>query len=77
MSKIDGVNMKILDHIPEGWRVVIGAINAPNGYRYINNNKSRFCGEYQSALVPENIVAKGKHEQMPLPEVCNDKRASD
>lgn len=56
MMTIDGI--KILDRIPDGWRVVIGAINAPNGYRYINNKKSRFGGEYQSALVPEDIAVE-------------------
>lgn len=51
-------SVKILDHVPEGWRVVKGAINAPNGYYFINNNKSRFGGEYQSALVPQEIAAE-------------------
>ena len=45
--------MAVLDHVPEGWKVVDGCTNSPAGYRFINNNKSRFGGEYQHALVSE------------------------
>ena len=45
--------MVVLDHVPEGWKVVGGCTNVPAGYRLINNNKSRFGGEYQHALVSE------------------------
>ena len=31
--------MAVLDHVPEGWKVVGGCTNAPAGYRFINNNK--------------------------------------
>ena len=48
--------MAVLDHVPEGWKVVSGCTNAPLGYRFINNNKSRFGGEYQHALVKEDIA---------------------
>ena len=48
--------MAVLDHVPEGWKVVGGCTNAPAGYRFINNNKSRFGGEYQHALVKEDIA---------------------
>ena len=48
--------MAVLDHIPEGWKVVVGAVNHPSGYRFINNNKSRFDGEYQHALVKEDVA---------------------
>jgi len=47
--------IKVMDSIPDGWKVVSGA-NAPRGYRLINNNKSRFGGEYRSALVPEEVA---------------------
>lgn len=33
--------MAVLDHAPEGWKVVGGCTNAPAGYRFINNNKGR------------------------------------
>ncbi len=48
--------MAVLDHVPEGWRVIGGAVNHPSGYRFINNNKSRFNGEYQHALVKEDVA---------------------
>ena len=46
----------VLDHVPEGWKVIGGCTNAPAGYRFINNNKSRFGGEYQHALVKEDVA---------------------
>ena len=46
--------MAVLDHVPEGWKVIDGYTNVPAGYRFINNNKSRFDGEYQHALVKED-----------------------
>lgn len=51
---INGI--KVLNQVPEGWKVVDGCTNAPAGYRFINNNKSRFGGEYQHALVKEDIA---------------------
>ena len=48
--------MAVLDHVPDGWRVIGGAVNHPSGYRFINNNKSRFSGEYQHALVKEDVA---------------------
>ena len=48
--------MAVLDHVPECWKVVSGCTNAPLGYRFINNNKSRFGGEYQHALVKEDVA---------------------
>jgi len=50
--------MAVLDHAPEGWKVVGGCTNAPAGYRFISNNKSRFGGEYQHALVKEEMTMK-------------------
>lgn len=47
---------EVLDHVPEGWKVVGGCTNAPAGYRFINNNKSRFGGGYKHALVPEDVA---------------------
>ena len=48
--------MVVLDHVPEGWRAIGGAVNHPSGYRFITNNKSRFGGEYQHALVKEDVA---------------------
>ena len=48
--------MVVLDYVPEGWKVVGGCTNAPAGYRFINNKKSRFGGEYQHALVKEDVA---------------------
>lgn len=48
--------MVVLDHVPEGWKVIGGATAHPSGYRWINNNKSRFGGEYKQALVPEDVA---------------------
>lgn len=47
--------IKVMDSIPDGWKVVSGA-NAPPGYRLISNNKSRFGGEYRQALVPQEAA---------------------
>ena len=49
-------DMEVLDHVPEGWKVVPRATAGPPGYRWINNNKSRFGGEYKHALVPEGFA---------------------
>lgn len=48
--------MEVLDHVPDGWRVLRGTTTEPKGYRFINNNKSRFGGEYKHALVPEEVA---------------------
>jgi hypothetical protein len=51
---INGI--KVLNQVPEGWKVLGGANRAPVGYRFICNNKSRFGDEYEHALVPEDIA---------------------
>lgn len=43
--------IKILDTIPEGWKVIEGATTAPNGYKWIYNCKSLFDKEYRQAIV--------------------------
>jgi hypothetical protein len=48
--------MEVLDHVPEGWKVIPGATAHPHGYRWVNNNKSLFGGEYKQALVPEEVA---------------------
>lgn len=47
-----------IDHIPDGWRKVKGALTAPIGWVWYCNGKSRFSGnkEYEHALVPEELT---------------------
>ena len=47
---------EVLDHVPEGWRVIGGAIEHPPGLRWIDNRKSRFGTERKRALVPEDVA---------------------
>lgn len=47
---------EVLDHVPEGWKVIGGATAHPDGYRWISNNQPRFGGEYKHALVPEDVA---------------------
>lgn len=49
-------NTPIYSHVPNGWKVTQGATTSPVGYRWIDNNKSRFGGERQTALVPAEIA---------------------
>lgn len=44
---------RVLDRLPDGWRYLDGASTAPVGYRWACNNRSRFGGEYRSALIRE------------------------
>lgn len=53
--------------IPDGWKVTQG-INSPVGYRWIDNNKSRFGGERQTALVPVEIADAAIRRQQMQPE---------
>lgn len=55
--QINGI--EVLDHIPEGWRVIKNVNMAPRGYQFICNNKSRWSGEYRHALIQE----KGKEKE--------------
>lgn len=47
---------KVLDHIPEGWRLLPGAMTAPRGYKWIFNGESLFSGKRERALVPEELI---------------------
>ena len=49
-------DIQILECIPEGWQVLIGATTAPKGYRFICNNKSRWSNERKTALVAKEIA---------------------
>ena len=46
----------VLDHVPEGWRVLVGAIAHPPGLRWIDNRKPRFGTGWKRALVPEEVA---------------------
>lgn len=48
-----GKEYPVYTTIPDGWKIIEGATNAPRGYVWINNGKSRFGGEYQQALYRE------------------------
>ena len=48
--------MIIMTAIPQGWRVLNGAVNHPKGYRWICNGLSRFSDKYMAALVPEEVA---------------------
>ena len=41
---------KIVTKMPEGWRFCYGAV-PPMGYRWINNGKPLFSGQYEHALL--------------------------
>lgn len=42
---------RIFTTMPDGWTEIKGAMTAPVGYIWICNNKSRFSGEYEQALL--------------------------
>ena len=44
----------IIDKMPEGWKETKGSTTAPLGYKWVDNNKSRFGGERQRALLKIN-----------------------
>ena len=45
--------MTIYSEVPNGWRVLHGATNHPPGFRWIDNNKSRWNKDRRTALVKE------------------------
>lgn len=47
----DKYNLPIYEHLPEGLIVDKEATNAPSGYVFINNHKSRFGGERKTGLM--------------------------
>ena len=49
-KKVDTGNAKIYKTIPSGWQKINGG-NAPAGYAWISNGKSRFSKEYEKALI--------------------------
>lgn len=53
-----------LDHVPDGWKVLEGAINYPKGFRWISNGKSRFDKDYKQALVPEEVAHEWRIKEL-------------
>lgn len=53
---INGYEYSVAKEMPEGWKVTEGAMTAPKGYKWIDNNKSRFGGERKSALIEESKI---------------------
>lgn len=41
------------DTLPNGWKRLEGAKNAPNGYYWASNGKSFFDKSFESALIKE------------------------
>ena len=52
MKTINGI--RVFDEMPKGWKVLEGALCAPNGYKFICNGKSRFKPGYENALLRES-----------------------
>lgn len=48
--------LRIVDHIPEGWKPLKGALTAPRGYKWIYNGESLFSGKRKTALVPISLL---------------------
>ena len=53
---------KVLNHIPEGWRLLPGAMTAPRGYKWIYNGESLFSGKRKTALVPEELIWQNRQQ---------------
>lgn len=45
------VNGKTLQYHPKGWKPVENALTNSKGYTWYSNGKSRFSGQYETALV--------------------------
>lgn len=45
--------IRVYERKPNGWKEDTGATTAPVGYKWINNCKSRFGGEFKQALLKE------------------------
>jgi len=48
----------IIDKLPDGWRVNPDATTAPNGYVWVDNKKSLFGGERESAIIKREALDK-------------------
>ena len=45
------IKLFVCNSLPNGWKIDALALTAPKGFLWINNGKSRFGGEYISALL--------------------------
>ena len=54
VKKIKGIDC--YDSIPNGWKIIQGAVTAPKGYTWISNNKSHFSGQRKTGLVPDDAI---------------------
>lgn len=46
----------LYDRLPDGWKIIKGAMTAPSGYIWIHNGKSLFGGEYKHGIIAmENL----------------------
>lgn len=45
------VTATVYSKMPQGWKVLSGAMNAPNGYVTIYNGKSLFGGQRKTAFL--------------------------
>lgn len=43
--------VRVLNELPNGWKAIQNATNAPLGYVWVNNGKSHFSKEYEHALL--------------------------
>ena len=45
------LGVEIVTAIPDGWKVCKGALTAPKGYVWVNNQQDVFSGLYKHALL--------------------------
>ncbi len=51
MKTVNGKTVKRFNTPPKGWKPVENALTNPKGYTWYSNGKSRFSGQYETALV--------------------------
>ena len=50
-KEVGGRTVRVYTSMPQGWKETKGAMTAPKGYTWINNGKSRFNGQRETALL--------------------------
>lgn len=45
--------VKIVEKMPDGWKILEGATTAPKGYKWVYNGESLFSGKREKALLKE------------------------
>ena len=53
----------ILDELPVGWVIKVGATNHPIGFKWCSNSESRFGGKYKHALLKEKHEDNGSTKE--------------